>query len=85
MKIKWFIKLEYVTLISRIVILTHFLRCWLLCYDLYGILLERSSCKVFVDTGANINTITRDFYNVLVSQGLKSKFTKGPKAFKLKL
>ena len=35
--------------------------------------------RIFNDTGANINTITKDIYNLLVSQGLKSKFTIGPK------
>ena len=35
--------------------------------------------RIIVDTGANINNITEMIYNMLVSQGLKSKFTRGPK------
>ena len=30
--------------------------------------------KVFVDTGANCNTISRIFYEILVAQGLKCVF-----------
>ena len=34
--------------------------------------------KVFVDTGADCNTISRKFYEIVVSQGLKRAFYPGP-------
>ena len=35
---------------------------------------EGHPAKVFVDTGANCNTISRKFYEILVAQGLKCAF-----------
>jgi len=35
--------------------------------------------SIFVDTGANINTATRDFYNKLVTQGLQEVLKQGLK------
>lgn len=40
---------------------------------------EWASCEDFFDIGANINIITLDFYDLLVRQGLKTKFAKAPK------
>ena len=57
-----------------------FLRYWVLCYGLGPILdLTKNGhlARIFVDTGAYINTITRYFYNMLVNQGLMSKFALG--------
>ena len=39
---------------------------------------EGHLAKVFVDTGANCNTISRTFYEIVVSQGLKCAFYPGP-------
>jgi len=34
--------------------------------------------RIFIDTGANCNKITRQFYSTLVGQGLKCAFYPGP-------
>jgi len=36
------------------------------------------SAKVFVDTGAYCNTISRKFYKILVAQGLQCAYHPGP-------
>ena len=57
-----------------------FLRCLGLCFDLGPIsdpTRHGHLARIFVDTGANINT--SNFYDMLVRQGLKSKLTKGAK------
>ena len=38
---------------------------------------EGRSIKVFVDTGADCNTISRKFYKILVAQGLECVFHPG--------
>jgi len=53
----------------------------LLCYDdaIRDLTNNGDLVRIFVDTGANINTTTRDIYDMLVFQGFKSKFTRREK------
>jgi len=47
---------------------------------------EGHAVKVFVDTGANFNIISRKFYEILVAQGLKYTIHPGPtKGFNINL
>ena len=39
---------------------------------------EGHLARIFIDTGANCNTITRKFYSILLDQGLKYAFYPGP-------
>jgi len=39
---------------------------------------ERHLPKVFVDTGTDCHTISRNFYEIMVSQGLKCDFYPKP-------
>ena len=39
---------------------------------------EGHLAQIFVDTGANCNTISRKFYSTLLDQGLKCAFYPGP-------
>jgi hypothetical protein len=36
------------------------------------------AARIFVDTGANVNTISRNFHQQLVDSRLNQKFTPGP-------
>ena len=59
-----------------------FLRYWIKIYDLAGPVRDTLHpgylTHVFVDTGANCNTISRRFFDDLVGRGLVSEFIKGP-------
>jgi len=39
---------------------------------------EGHLARIFIDIGANCNTITRKFYSTLLDQGLKCAFYPGP-------
>ena len=59
-----------------------FMRFWVILSNLgherTGVQNEGHPARVFVDTGANCNTISRKFYETLVSQGLECVFHAGP-------
>ena len=59
-----------------------FMRHWIILKNLGKIRLgsdfEGHLAKNFIDTGANCNTITRQFYSTLVGQGLNCAFYPGP-------
>ena len=56
--------------------------CWIIISNLGQLRIgpenERYLKKVFIYTGANCNTISRKFYEIVVSQGLKCAFYPGP-------
>jgi hypothetical protein len=55
-------------------------------HERIGVENEGHPVRVFVDTGANCNTISRKFYETLVSQGLGCVFHLGPpKGFNINL
>ena len=67
-----------------------FMRFWVILSNLgqerIGVQNEGHPARVFVDTGANCNTISRKFYKTLVSQGLECVFHAGPpKGFTINL
>jgi len=59
-----------------------FMRHWIIFKNLGQIRLgsdyEGHLARIFIDTGANYNTITRKFYSILLDQGLKRAFYPGP-------
>ena len=61
-----------------------FLRFWIKIYDLSGPARDPTHpgylAQVFVDTGANCNTISRTLFEQLIGRGLVSKLIKGPEA-----
>ena len=58
------------------------MRHWIILKNLGQIRLvsdfEGHLAKIYIDTGANCNTITRKYYSTLVEQGLKCAFYPGP-------
>ena len=59
-----------------------FLRYWIKIYDLSGPVRDPTHpgylAQVFVDTGANCNTISRALFEQLIDRGLVSELVKGP-------
>ena len=59
-----------------------FIRYWFILSDLGQLRIgphnEGHLAKIFVDTGANCNTISRKFYSTLLDQGLKCSLIQGP-------
>ena len=59
-----------------------FMRHWIILSNLGRIRLgsynEGHLARIFIDTGANCNTITRKFYSALLDQDLKSALYSGP-------
>ena len=60
-----------------------FIQYWIKVYDLAGPVRDGHPgylAHVFVDTGANYNTISRRFFYELVANGLVEEFIKGPES-----